>query len=397
MGLGPKGKKCNKYPRKLFLRLQTVRRAHLDDDKARRKNSTSLGRTWDYIALDDLRIRIRLHTSNLSPTPAMDDDFDGAEVRANSSADEGTSAIPDSLAMSKRKRKREKDKERKAKRVKEEADQREAEKAAKKAEEEKKAVAEGRVIAKPVSKKKGKGGEKKREEKEIVEDAVNKDVSMLDPRLMADYLTSRLRKYHKDLSAIELSDLSLPESAFIDTTSFSSGRLLKNLADFMMTLAGEEELKKSSEERGAPHTVVCCGSAVRCVNVIRAVRRFQNKEAMVGKAFAKHLKVEESVEWLNTTRFVHRLLACRGEMLTSSRTGIVVGTPKRILDLIKAGALKLPELKRLVIDASRVDTKGFGIFDLRETQNDLTELLNYPQIKNRICGEEGGLTKVIFF
>jgi protein CMS1 len=52
----------------------------------------------------------------------------------------------------------------------------------------------------------------------------------------------------------------------------------------------------------------------------RAIRRFQTKEATVAKLFAKHIKIEEAVKFLQKTRI-----------------GIAVGTPVRLSDLMDRG------------------------------------------------------------
>ena len=53
---------------------------------------------------------------------------------------------------------------------------------------------------------------------------------------------------------------------------------------------------------------------------IRAVRKFQTKDAIIAKLFAKHIKLKESVAFLK-----------------SKRTGIAVGTPTRLKDLMDDG------------------------------------------------------------
>lgn len=53
----------------------------------------------------------------------------------------------------------------------------------------------------------------------------------------------------------------------------------------------------------------------------RIVRKFQAKDSTVAKLFAKHIKLEESIKFLKSTR-----------------TGIAVGTPTRLADLVDNGA-----------------------------------------------------------
>jgi hypothetical protein len=60
----------------------------------------------------------------------------------------------------------------------------------------------------------------------------------------------------------------------------------------------------------------------------RIVRKFQTKDATVAKLFAKHIKLKDSVKFLKSTR-----------------TGIAVGTPARLKDLMDDGIFPLSYTK----------------------------------------------------
>lgn len=79
-------------------------------------------------------------------------------------------------------------------------------------------------------------------------------------------------------------------------------------------------LDHASETNGAPHTLIISAAALRSSNVATAMRKYQSKNAMVAKLFAKHFKLKESVE-----------------ICENNKLGIAVGTPRRILDLLKEG------------------------------------------------------------
>jgi protein CMS1 len=64
-------------------------------------------------------------------------------------------------------------------------------------------------------------------------------------------------------------------------------------------------LNKASETPGAPHTLIVTAAALRATDLARAVKKFQTKECMVAKLFAKHIKLKESVELCNNTKYVH--------------------------------------------------------------------------------------------
>lgn len=102
--------------------------------------------------------------------------------------------------------------------------------------------------------------------------------------------------------------------AFLE--QFSGPRRKKNKAG--------KKLSDASTEKGSPHTLVVAGAGLRAADVTRALRKFQTKEAMVAKLFAKHIKLKEAIEMVKTTRM-----------------GIGVGTPQRLIDLLDDGEFKI--------------------------------------------------------
>ena len=56
--------------------------------------------------------------------------------------------------------------------------------------------------------------------------------------------------------------------------------------------------------------------------------------------------------------------------------------------LIETGALSITKLERVVIDATHIDLKKRGIFDMRETQEPLMLLLNRPELKARYSDDK---------
>lgn len=65
------------------------------------------------------------------------------------------------------------------------------------------------------------------------------------------------------------------------------------------------------------------GSGLRAADLTRACRKYQSKEAMVAKLFAKHIKLKDAIEATKKTRM-----------------NIGVGTPQRIIDLLEDGMLE---------------------------------------------------------
>ncbi|KAL6233557.1 hypothetical protein BDW75DRAFT_185399 [Aspergillus navahoensis] len=217
-------------------------------------------------------------------------------------------------------------------------------------------------------------------EKERKGISVNEAIGKMDGRLLADHFVQKAKRHNKELTAVELSDLSVPESAFLDTSSFTSTRTLEKLPDFLKAFSPKGvKLSDSSEQKGTPHTIVVSPAALRAADVVRTLRTFQTKESPIGKLFAKHIKLEEAKQFLERARM-----------------GIGAGTPARISDLLNSGSLKLDELKRIVIDGSYVDQKQRGIFDMKETHLPLLQLLTRPELCERYGAKEKNIEILVF-
>ncbi|KAL2816904.1 U3-containing 90S pre-ribosomal complex subunit-domain containing protein [Aspergillus granulosus] len=205
-------------------------------------------------------------------------------------------------------------------------------------------------------------------------------IGKMDGRLLADHFVQKAKRHNKELTAVELSDLSVPDSAFLDTSSFDSPRTLEKLPDFLKAFSPKGvSLLDSSEQKGTPHTLVVSPAGLRAADVVRALRTFSTKESPIGKLFAKHIKLEEAKQFLER-----------------ARVGIGAGTPSRISDLIDSGSLKLNELKRIVIDGSYVDQKQRGIFDMKETHLPLLQLLTRSEFRDRYGAKDKKIEILVF-
>lgn len=61
-----------------------------------------------------------------------------------------------------------------------------------------------------------------------------------------------------------------------------------------------------------------------------------------------------------------------------------VGTPARILELLRDGCLKTDKLVRIVLDMSAVNEKKQGLFDIKEVNKHVLDMLNEEAIKERL-------------
>lgn len=109
------------------------------------------------------------------------------------------------------------------------------------------------------------------------------------------------------------------------------------------------------------------------------MRKYSTVDATVAKLFAKHIKLADSIKFLK-----------------SNRTGIAVGTPMRLKELMNDGALATDRLERIVIDASHVDQKKRGILDMKETQVPLMVWLGKKEFREKYASLSGGI-QLLFY
>lgn len=93
------------------------------------------------------------------------------------------------------------------------------------------------------------------------------------------------------------------------------------------------KLTRAPEAKGSPHTFIIASAGLRAADLTRALRKFQTKEAMVAKLFAKHIKLRDAVE-----------------MVKKTRMNIGVGTPQRLSDLLEDGVYYLEDSERRIAD-----------------------------------------------
>ncbi|KAJ5999090.1 Protein CMS1 [Penicillium sp. IBT 35674x] len=233
------------------------------------------------------------------------------------------------------------------------------------------------------SKKKRKQKKKQPREDANAQDrknGIDESIGRMDGKLLADYFAQRAQKLDKELSAVELNDLSVSDSTFLDTSAYTEPRTLEKLPEFLKTFSPKgSDLSKASEQKGTPHTLVITGAGLRAADIVRALRSFQTKESIVGKLFAKHIKLDEAKQFLQ-----------RAQM------GIGIGTPTRVSDLVESGDLKLNELQRIVIDGSHIDQKQRGIFDMKDTHFPLLKLLTRPELRERYAAKKNKTQILIF-
>lgn len=108
------------------------------------------------------------------------------------------------------------------------------------------------------------------------EEAVDESISKMNEQILADHFLQKAKAHNKDLTAVELSDMSVPVQAFQDTTSFEEVRKLAQLPEFLKAYSPEKgvRLGSASEEKGSPHTLVIASAGLRAADLVRLVSNF---------------------------------------------------------------------------------------------------------------------------
>ncbi|KAL6059693.1 cms1 ribosomal small subunit [Balamuthia mandrillaris] len=112
---------------------------------------------------------------------------------------------------------------------------------------------------------------------------------------------------------------------------------------------------QESEVAGAPTVLIITSSAKRACDLFRALGEF-NSAVRVGKLFTKHMKLEEQIQFLNST--VVR---------------ICVGTPHRVSQLCDASALNLSACRYLVIDMWK-NPKQLSLLEMNDVKKDFFDM-----------------------
>eukprot|EP00002_Diphylleia_rotans_P039885 TRINITY_DN9368_c0_g1_i1.p1 TRINITY_DN9368_c0_g1~~TRINITY_DN9368_c0_g1_i1.p1 ORF type:complete len:375 (-),score=108.36 TRINITY_DN9368_c0_g1_i1:69-1193(-) len=177
----------------------------------------------------------------------------------------------------------------------------------------------------------------------------------------ASFVNDRMKKFFsKQLSEIELSDLQLDESHFVQLEDTLAKSIKSKFIDWKKRFNSEtsrpNEANDAEGYRGAPVVVIITHSAIRAVDIYKSLGEFTTI-GQVAKLFAKHIKLQEHVE-----------------MLQNKIIKIAVGTPNRILKLAEMGELRFTCAQYVILDG-HLDAKSFSVFDIADTKKDLLTLL----------------------
>ena len=102
-----------------------------------------------------------------------------------------------------------------------------------------------------------------------------------------------------------------------------------------------------------PCLLVVCASALRCLEFVRALRPLRCR---VVKAFARHIRIEQQTA-----------------QLRAEDARVIVGTPRRLSDLLAVAAFGLQRARLCLLDAAP-DAKRFSLLTQPAVSSDLLEL-----------------------
>ncbi|KAF5358080.1 hypothetical protein D9756_001849 [Leucocoprinus leucothites] len=226
----------------------------------------------------------------------------------------------------------------------------------------------------------------KRAKRKLAEtvDPVVDSVANQSPSELASYLAGMQAKAFPDHSALELSDLEIPDSSIADTTTWTGARTLDQLVPFITKILPtlHRRLGQSSKANGAPTLLFLAGAALRVADVTRVLKDKKlrgDKGGDVAKLFAKHFKLSDHVSYLKRTKI-----------------GTAVGTPGRVGKLFcETDAFSVSQLTHIILDISYIDAKKRSLLDIPETRDEVFKtVLGAPQVLKAI--KEGQIQVVLF-
>ncbi|KAF5365770.1 hypothetical protein D9758_003151 [Tetrapyrgos nigripes] len=225
---------------------------------------------------------------------------------------------------------------------------------------------------------------KRRRLTESTESENLKSIAEAPPHELADYLASLQAKTFKQLSAIELDELRIPDTAIADTTSWSNPRTLDHLTEFIIKVVPglHTRLSQKSKNTGSPTLLFVTGAALRVADVTRILKDKKlrgDKGGEVAKLFAKHFKLSEHVSYLKRTK-----------------VGAAVGTPGRIGKLLcETDALTISALSHIILDVTYRDAKRRNLLDIPETRDEVfRSVLGAPRVLQAI---KAGKIQVVLY
>ncbi|KAL4232677.1 cms1 ribosomal small subunit [Mactra antiquata] len=203
------------------------------------------------------------------------------------------------------------------------------------------------ISGEPIEQKK----KKKNKRKKITDELKEKGNTIGN---VDDFIGFLSKQFEGKLSQVELDEIKLDKDRnfYLPNTDPAFP-----VAYFRSVLPKWKKLKESVTVEGSPVLLVICASALRAVELSRQLNDFKGDKCKCAKLFAKHMKVTEQEKFLKKS-------VCH----------MGIGTPNRMLALLKSGYLKLDKMTAIVIDWNWRDVKKRRAVDIPEIKSELTSM-----------------------
>lgn len=165
--------------------------------------------------------------------------------------------------------------------------------------------------------------------------------------------------YQKTKSQFELEEIlsKFSSQLAVDPPSNSSISLEKYLDE----IVPKKFWSKNIEIRSAPVVLIVCQSALRCIELGKTLKTCSTSNLLTFYyLFAKHKKLADEIEYFRQEK---------------SQMNLIIGTPKRIDDLIESRAMNLKRLKFVLIDWNYENMKKQRLIDLNQLKAEICSLL----------------------
>ncbi|CAF2514960.1 unnamed protein product [Rotaria sp. Silwood2] len=175
----------------------------------------------------------------------------------------------------------------------------------------------------------------------------------------SDLITTIRIHYKKSKSQYELDELLSIFNSSISASSPSTSTI--SLDEYLNELVLINKWSKQADLSSAPVVLIIAQSALRCIELGKILKNSSSSKFFTFHyLFAKHKKLSDQIELLkkSTTLF-----------------NIIIGTPKRIDDILDANVINLKRLKFVLIDWNYQNIKQQRLIDLNQLKIELCHLL----------------------
>jgi hypothetical protein len=175
----------------------------------------------------------------------------------------------------------------------------------------------------------------------------------------SDLVTTIRIHYKKSKSEYELEELLSIFNSSISASTPSTSQT--SLDEYLTELIPKTKWSKQADLPSAPVVLIIAQSALRCIELGKMLKNSPSSKLFTFHyLFAKHKKLSEQIELLKkpTTLF-----------------NIIIGTPKRIDDILDGNVINFKRLKVVLIDWNYQNIKQQRLIDLNQLKTELCHLL----------------------